>query len=196
MRRRQKWFPEDNAADTSEVADYIMYRSPDGNPLSYDKNDIVIPDGDCVVWRSDEQAQEDVSFGVGTWQGKITLGAKGYDLSNIEVELGYLNGGAFTKEGEALLSDWKKGQDKVIHYYITPTTSFTVPRDGYLALRICNNSSSDVAVGTGDTQQWLKAPKQSPVYPLPEVPALALFAIGLFCLGGYMVLRRGREECL
>ena len=69
------------------------------------------------------------------------------------------------------------------------TDAGTVFQDDYLALMIENNDSGSHTVYT-DGRSSLKSPDTDPGYPVPELAAGILLAVGLAGLGGYLGLRR------
>ena len=115
---------------------------------------------------------------------------------NISIQLGYLDVSGFTSVGETTLNEGKaRPWGAFYEVEITfPTGVFTVPGNTNLALKVCNDSLTSVYVRTGSSHSWIKSPTEDPGYPIPEISALALFATGLVCLGGYMVLRRQRAK--
>lgn len=196
---RQMWFPEENEDTDPGWANYIMYRSTTGESPYSAINYIPVTGNTTVLWRSDEAAATSVTFCDGNgddkgWDGKIMLDAKSYNLSGVTVELGYLDGfppsGFHTAGGTTLAY---QGGSHVAEYQIA-LTGFTVPQGAYLALRLINNTSQTIGVGTGETHNWLKAECSPPCYPTPEIPTIVLFATGLVCLGGYLALRRKRAK--
>ena len=195
--RQQIWYLDgDEDPDPGPVwADYIMYRSLDGEHVNENVYYIEVGGGNSVVWEADEPAETaGVTFGEGVWDGKIMMAqGSSYDLSNITVRIGYIDGSDpedFHSFADTTLAG-QEGNSWNIHYHIT-ADSFTVPQGAYLALQLYNGTTGTIEVGAGFTHNWLRSPCDDPGYPTPELPALALLAIGLVGLGGYIAIRRKR----
>jgi hypothetical protein len=112
-----------------------------------------------------------------------------------QVYLGYLlesdsNGLEFTPEGSAELYK-TTGRDRLWWFEVTiDPEEFSVPAGGWLAFKIVNETCRDpLRVRTGQSCGWVKPP-HDPSYPVPELNAFALFALGLAGLAGYIVVRR------
>jgi hypothetical protein len=191
---QQMWYVHSDQDYNPGWTNYIMFRSPTGEALDAeeDKTYIEVGNGNSVVWRSDEIAETTFIFGAGDWDGKITMNNhSSYDLNNITVRIGYVDVNGFHDDfGETTIANAKFGGNSWEIRYKFLASSFTVPKDCYLAFQLENGTGRLIKVGVNFTQNWLKSPCDDPGYPTPELPTLAFLAIGLVFLGGYMIFRR------
>ena len=140
-----------------------------------------------VIWIADEPASVDVGFPAGDWTGHLRKTGVGIDF---EVEIGVWDGSFFdswgSKEG-----DFGAGNDA--DFTITIADSFTVLADEWLAFRVTNwdlEYFDDFYIVTAGGPSYVSSPPTDPGYPVPELPTIILFSIGLLVLAGYVVLRR------
>ena len=153
-------------------------------------------------WYSDEAAQSDVTFGENSWQVELfyinTFGSGSLHAQVWSVDAdGYLE--RQLAEGEAPVYK-RDGYTKLeMECHDDETTEQTVLKDHRLALRISYDPEQWVDgvllfYGSKRAPANLQSPDTDPGFPLPELPAIALLAGGLCCLGGYVILRHRREE--
>ncbi|MBA7483932.1 hypothetical protein ES707_19449 [subsurface metagenome] len=144
------------------------------------------------IWIADEAATADVTFSSSAWTGQVVFTSAptgGGTPHTFTVETGSSTDGSdFTAGGpDATLTG--DGSATVFNY-TTDAASFTVTNGEYLALRITNNSASAYSVTTGLTWSYTDSPSSEPGYPVPELPTIILFSLGLAGFGIYYWLRK------
>jgi hypothetical protein len=154
--------------------------------------------GSCQMWLADEAAGVDVTFPDGNWVVQFRTDSDwGFMGSQCVVDIGSCtSAGVFTSFGlQQLVSvtwagDILKWQGQV--------TSVTVPKDDYLAIKICNNSGVNHTVVASDTGcqgcSWMTSPCSDPGYPVPEVATGVLFGAGIVGLLGLAYVGYRRQK--
>jgi hypothetical protein len=142
-----------------------------------------------IIWMADEPAGTDVVFSSGTWT--VTLVTPTDWSGDCVVQIGdYATDGTFN----AFTST-------------SPTTNYiggaiTITQDidasmvntnDYLALKINNSSGASQTINLGGNS-YLVFPPSTPDYPMPEMSAGILLALGLAGFGGFMVIRRKKAK--
>jgi hypothetical protein len=180
-------------------ADRIMYKDQGAGGGAVTVADVIIPAGGASLWRADEAALVNVTFGSAPWEGRMTLNEANKTVVNqivqdMLVDIGYVDVGGFVSVGQidlggALIRPWGAFYTVDI---TCPAGTFSVPKGAYLALRVTNGAAipAHVMTGEGDSGSWIKSPADVPNYPLPEVSALALMGMGVVGLGAYTALNR------
>jgi len=70
-------------------------------------------------------------------------------------------------------------------------SGFSVSEGKYLAFKVTNlDPNRDLNIETKGEASWIFSPSTDPGYPVPELPTIILFSIGLLALAGYVVVRR------
>ena len=136
-----------------------------------------------VIWIANEPASVDVGFPAGDWTGHLR---KTGDGDNFEVEIGVWDGDFFDSWGD---KEGDFGASNDADFTIS-TDSFTVLEGEWLAFRVTNWDWEDFYIVTADGPSYVSSPPTDPGYPVPELPTIILFSIGLLVLAGYVVLRR------
>ena len=137
-------------------------------------------------WTADQAAQCACTFQAVNWD--LTLERTNSDSGQqFKAEVGIWDGGTFTSKGNAIGSF--SGASTYINLKIGVST-FTVPKDGYLALKITEQSGQSLIVKTYLGCSHLSCPRDEPDYPVPELPTIILMSTGLLALFGYVVYRR------
>ncbi len=140
----------------------------------------------------------DVTFSGGAWVLELATESDwGFDASDCDIDVGEWNGGftAFTTS-KVTSVEWSSSGTSYIVKVTVQAGSETVHTSKYLALQITNNDSSAHMIYTaeGDKASCLRSPQTDPGYPVPEIAAGILFALGLGGLGGYIAIRRKRTK--
>jgi hypothetical protein len=123
-------------------------------------------------------------------------------LDDIDIAIGSVGKGGFVSAAEVTMSSLTTRGCGV--GVITPDTiavpSFTVPSGDFLAVVVTNNNANTcIAVKNGQTDQgdvgMIHSPDSDPGYPVPELAAGVLLALGLGGLIGFVAWRK-REHSL
>jgi LPXTG-motif cell wall-anchored protein len=172
----QKWYLDNKG-------DYVMEKT------GTQTGSVSISNGSNAIWLSDQQAATDVTFSSGTWTVNLKTDADWSGTCSAQV--GDYNAG--TSKFTPFNSSPGTGAYSNGVITITVTTGGTVSAGDYLALKIFNNSGALHNITT-DGSSWLSSPVTDPGYPLPEMPALVLLGIGLVGLGGYVYVKKSRND--
>jgi hypothetical protein len=155
-------------------------------------DNVSISAGGNQVWLSKNDAGANVTFSGGSW----VIYLKTMTNDNWEAHCTAVVGGWNTNSGWYAFSTttgtaiWLG--DGILKVEIQ-NNSETIPKDDYLALKVMNSDSTPHYVIT-DGYSYLISPTTDPGYPLPEISAGILLALGLGGLGGYVVIRRKRAR--
>jgi hypothetical protein len=139
------------------------------------------------VWRADEVSQG-VSFPAKKWTGELKIDSSW----SYTVDIGNTN-----EERTEFYSNGQTGSE--ISYSGESSTwnivanAFTVPASKYLAFKVTNNGAKSMTITT-DGSSFVTWPADTPPYPVPELPSIALLATGLLCLAGYVGLIRRKDS--
>ena len=176
----QSWF----LSDVTDGGDHIMYKENMSKP----EGTITVSDGSSTVWKANEPATVDVGFPAGSWTGTIMLSEAFANGETFTVEVGSYDGSTFTSAGSKLIN----GDGSTTYSLSIPASAFTVQEIEYLALQI-SLSGANLVVKTGGGNSYIISPETDPGYPVPELPTLILFSIGLITLTGYVLLTKRRK---
>lgn len=156
---------------------------------------VTVPAGGSQVFLADEVALADVTYPGGAWV--LFLSTDADWSSNCDVEIGYDDGSfnSLTSSATVLtrVNSYGAGPDYyIITKRVIQDASIMIPDGSYLALQITNTSGSDRVVYTaeGTETSYLRSPETDPGYPLPEIAAGVLLALGLAGLGAFIIIRR------
>ena len=175
-------------------ADYEIHKGSGYGPA----DSVAIAAGESKIWVANEAAEVEVSFGTQNWRVLIdyTDEAGGGFLDNgesITVKIGSLDpvSGTFTEA----MSMSEDGWSAATFGEITPGSSWSVPKDDYLALELTLTGGNGVKVdihnvGGGVSASYIKCLGACADYPVPELPTIILMSTGLLALFGYVVYRR------
>jgi hypothetical protein len=134
------------------------------------------------IWIADQAASSDVIFADGQWTVKLEPTADW--SSTCSAEVGYYDPTTgFQAFAPADTGSYSNG---IIS--ITINAGGMVSKDDYLALKINNSGTAQDIITEGSS--YAVAPAIVPDYPLPELSAGILLAMGLAGLVGFMVVRR------
>ena len=163
----------------------LMTTPPGGSPTSTDP---FVMTQDSIIWISDEKAVADVTFDSGNWT--VTLDTEDWS-GNCVVQIGdYAADGTFTPFAPTSTTTNYIGGAIIIKQYIV---AGMVSTNDYLALQINNSSGDPQTINLGGNS-YLDSPIPAPSFPLPEMSAGILLALGLAVFGGFMVIRRKKAE--
>jgi hypothetical protein len=162
-----------------------MTTPPGGSPTSTDP---FVMTQDSIIWISDDKAVADVTFDSGNWT--VTLDTEDWS-GNCVVQIGdYAADGTFTPFAPTSTTTNYIGGAIIIKQYIV---AGMVSTNDYLALQINNSSGASQTINLGGNS-YLDSPIPAPSFPLPEMSAGILLALGLAGFGGFMVIRRKKAE--
>jgi len=174
------------------IGPLTWYLDSTGNPVMEQTGrqlgSVDIAAGSSMIWLSDQPAEFDATFTNGNWTIKLSTNSNGSGTCSAQV-------GDFNPTGSGTFTPFNiyPMTGSYYNYYgiltITITTHGTVSQNDYLALKIFNRSGSSLNITT-DGNSYLNPPSSTPNYPTPEMPAIALFSIGLVGLSGYVLIRR------
>ncbi|MFH1007910.1 MAG: NosD domain-containing protein [Candidatus Latescibacterota bacterium] len=152
------------------------------NPVMYEEEmslpgaTVDIVDGASVIWWADQPAEVGMSFGAGnpsdstSWTGQVTLASPPATGDGFALEVGRAddgNGTNFWVDGpEAMITG--DGFSTTVTY-ATDAVPLDLGQGKVVALRITNNSGSDIGVRVGGSWSYVSAPAsgvgQSPAAP-------------------------------
>jgi MYXO-CTERM domain-containing protein len=139
--------------------------------------------GTTVTWLSEVAASSPVVFEAGKW----TVHLSTTDLTGLcEITIGESDGAAFTVFDTATGTATEGALTILIDL-----GSVTVPQGHYLGLIISNSGTGNIIT---DGSSFLGAPSSDPSFPVPELAAGILLALGLAGLGGLILIRRRRVK--
>jgi len=158
---------------------------------------ITLANGKRVWFYADQLAECNVSFPAGVWN--VSYWVKTLDASESNTQL-YTRLQVVTPEGEHTEI---KGGSNLISYSENlqenveslDAGSFTVPKDGRFAIEVLwqsdANGSLEVYCNPPEGHSSLvTSPSSDPGYPIPELPTILLFSLGLLVIAGYVKRRR------
>ena len=182
----QRWY----LSSTDSGLNKVMYK---GSP-SEGAEPVLVEWLEEAIWIADEPAGVDVGFPAGDWTGHLR---KTGDGDKFEVEIGVWDGSDFYFWGYYDEGDFGASNDAD---FTIRADSFTVFEDEWLAFRVTNwDAEYDFYIVTAGGSSYVSSPSTDPGYPVPELPTIILFSIGLVVLMGYAGYRRknnlrGRKE--
>lgn len=176
----QRWYL------SSTGGSYVMYKGNDSKPAGT----VTVGDGGEQIWRADENATYNLSFPADTWTGHITFNASSNDTT-VRVWVGEWNGSQFTPSAAEENATIDGSGD-----FSISAGEFNVSKGEWLAFRIqdydADGNSSVVSVGLSSS--YLTSGATDPAYPIPELPAMVLFLVGVLVLAGYMRAAKKKEN--
>ncbi|MEA1945402.1 MAG: hypothetical protein U9N07_08780 [Euryarchaeota archaeon] len=156
-------------------------------------------DGQKALWfYANKGAQTDLEFGEYNWTAKINTSDPNEKKGNTTtVDICKITpGGTVT----VIASGSKPLQDNTNEYDIlcTDNTSTTqsFSTGDWLGVRVSWNGSTDDTLWIyykPDKDSYITSPSTDPGYPVPELPTLALFSVGLLILAGCAYMGRRTE---
>ena len=137
--------------DTSKREDSVRLR--DSGPTSW-------------AWRANQSSGE-TTYPEGNWTVQLTLGS--FEVGHTDsVEVGTWDGSMFTPYGAYTIHGLGQDDEVYVVAVSIDVGSFTVPPEGYVAVRITVTSSpQSLDVHLGGSQSYV----QSPAYPEPNAPS-------------------------
>jgi MYXO-CTERM domain-containing protein len=168
---------------------YLMEKPAVSSP----SGSVSISNGEEAIWLSGNYAEVNVTFQDGSWAIVLDTGGATWAKGDFGIEVGSFNPSSSTFNKFATWTgtdiQWPGGLLRVE----IESSPATVSQDHFLALKVINNSGGDYSVVTGG-DSFVSSPESDPGYPLPEVAAGVLLALGLGGLGGYVAIRRKRAR--
>jgi phosphodiesterase/alkaline phosphatase D-like protein len=124
-----------------------------------------------LIWRAD-QSSSDTQYPAGNWLFQLMLSH--FKTSHTDnIEIGTWDGSTFTSYGVYSIHGLGQGNEEV--YRVSDNISvgsFTVPSEGYVAVRITVTSSQLLNIHVGGEDSFVR----SPSYPEPTAPTVATAA--------------------
>jgi len=168
-------------------------------------NKITLAKGERVWIYADQVAESNVSFPVGIWNVSYWVKAtnSGDSTKQITTRLQGINA-----TGEKLsLSPYAQGHYNIkspqnleeVTESLNPTETFTIPEGGRFAIEVlwADGATGNLEIHcnpSGKHASDVTSPSSDPGYPIPELPTILLFGVGLLVIVGYVELRRKRRE--
>jgi hypothetical protein len=190
-------------AIAAAMAPQLWYLDSETTPVGYqmeksggpgdDKQtgSVNIGPGNSALWLADEAAVCDVTFASGSWVVEIRTDSDwGTEGDKCNVSVGGWNTGTGWYEIPTVAVTkitWDSGFNILI--ILLETSSGTVYKDDYLALKVTNDDSGSHTICT-QGRSSLRSPDVDPGYPLPELATGILLGLGLVGLVGYLGARR------
>jgi hypothetical protein len=197
---RQTWYFTTNNASPplSTLATYnkTMTKGVEGGDEI-----VTLAPGECVWFYADQLANCTVPFPVGTWDVSYWVKALDQDESNtvLHTRLQSLTpeGGNTTIAENASSISYSEGALQEIDLALT-TASFSVPAGGRFAVALCwpADATGDLEIYCNPPEQLassVTSPSADPGYPVPELPSILLFGLGLLVLLGFCGLQEKRR---
>ena len=178
-----------NLDSETTAAGYQMERTT-GAGDDGQSGSVLISKGGNAIWLADEAAAADVTFSGGQWVGILHTDTSW--AGNMTMYIGEWDGASFApfSQKEDFSYDWTwKGVSGVIKVEGQLALE-TVDKGNYLALQICNTSTTANHTIYTDGDSQLSSPEVDPGYPLPEIAGGVLLGLGLLGLVGYIGLKR------
>jgi hypothetical protein len=158
-----------------------------------------------VAWfYADTGAVCGLGFGENSWEAYIrTEKIDGDEVGhNLTVEICKLNGSTgnvtvLANHTQQLTAVGSK------HLWYIPcennaTTAWDFSTGDWLAVRLSWDCTTDPLRihynATAGNDSYIESPSSDPGYPIPELPTVILFGVGLLVIAGYVKRRRGEEE--
>ena len=178
-----------NLDSETTAAGYQMERTT-GAGDNGQSGSVLISKGGNAIWLADEAAAADVTFSGGNWTGILETNKNW--AGKMTMYIGEWNGASFVPFSQAQV--WSYGWT---WYGVSGVIkvegqldSETVDKGNYLALQICNTSTTENYTIYTNGNSQLSSPEADPGYPLPEIAGGVLLGLGLLGLVGYVGLKR------
>lgn len=174
----QRWYL------SSTGGSYVMYKGDETQTAGT----VTVSDDGEQIWKADEAASCDVGFAAGTWTGHLTFDASSSDTT-VRVWVGKWDSSTFSPSAAGENATVSGSSD-----FSISASAIDVPKDEWLAFKIhdydtdADGNSADVSVGLSNS--YLTSGETDPGYPVPELPTLILFSVGLLVLAGYVWIRK------
>ncbi|HSW57027.1 MAG TPA: alkaline phosphatase [Dehalococcoidales bacterium] len=144
---------------------------------------VVMSQNDGNIWHTDQSAQIDVVFPAGDWV--VELATQDWD-GPITIQIGESDGTVFNPFHANPVSGVRVGNTITF----TISAGGTVPKGQFLALKVVRGDGIGPSKVNTAGKSFLLTPDTDPGYPVPELSAGILLALGLAALGGYLLIRR------
>jgi hypothetical protein len=202
---QQTWYFSTNEASAPiyDGADYdkTMTKGTEGGMDTY----ISLPPGKRVWFYADQVAESNVSFPVGIWN--VSYWVNAIDLGDFDKRITTRFQG-INATGEKLSgSPYAEGQYNIgnpqnieeVTESLNSTETFTIPESGRFAIEVlwASGATGNLEIHynpSGKHASQVTSPPSDPGYPIPELPTILLFGVGLLVIAGYVELRRKRRE--
>jgi len=205
----QIWsFDSTSQSDDTIGAVYQMEKN-EGPGDDGQAGDVPIAAGEAQIWIADQIAMADVTYPSGSWvlflSTDLAWGTQGADC---DFQVGYwdpsdLSFTQLTPDSATLKSKGKNFQTDTETWSVlgerwVQSDSIMIPKDTYLAIKIINGTGEDRVVHTGEYKYctYLRSPETDPGYPVPEIAAGVLLALGLAGLGAFIIIRRKSAKAI
>jgi len=170
---------------------------------------VTIAAGDDQIWIADEVALADVTYPSGSWvlflstnQAWGTQGADcdfqigSWDPDDLSFTQLTPDGADLHARGKNFITDTETWS--ILGERWVQSESIMIPEGTYLAIKIINGTGGSRNVNTGEYKYctYLRSPETDPGYPLPEIAAGSLLALGLAGLGAFIIIRRRSAKAI
>jgi hypothetical protein len=152
---------------------------------------VSIPVGGYKLWLANQAAADNVTFAGSTTEWPLSVGTQvKWGSTAASVVVGEWSQADGFQRFNGYSYRWgPTSDDQHWDIFFSFTMDPTVPKGHYLAVKLINNTQSDLVVKT-DSSSYLMSPDSDPGYPLPEMVTGGMLAIGLAGLGGYFFFQR------
>ena len=196
---QQTWyFTNDTATGpTWSGADYNrnMTKGVEGG-----EDKVTLAKGERVWFYADQLAESNVCFPEGVWN--VSYWVKTLNASELNTRLytrlhNVTPSGVYTKIGEGWNSiNYSDSIQENVESL--DTGSFTVPKDGRFAIEVlwASGAAGNLEIycnPVGVDTSHVTSPTSDPGYPIPELPTILLFSLGLLVITGYVRWLRRRD---
>ncbi|HSW57340.1 MAG TPA: hypothetical protein VLH15_02970 [Dehalococcoidales bacterium] len=177
-----------NSIDHNTVSDRLQMEKI----LDIQTGSVNLAPEDPLFWLSDEAAKIDVTFPAGDWT--LSLHTTADWGSNWEAEVGIWDtaAGEFTPFTSLKSFSWDPASSRLNIILTGPAA--TVIKGNYVALKLTSFSGGTVITDYQLCGSYLAPPANSPPYPVPELSALILLALGLATLSAILLIRRKKDQ--
>ena len=166
---------------------------------------ITLAKGERVWFYADQVAESNVSFPADTWNVSYWVKATnpGDSGKQITTRLQGINSTGAKLSG----SPYAQGHYNIkspqnleeVTESLNPTGTFTIPEGGRFAIEVLwtGDATGNLEIycnPSGKHASDVTSPSSDPGYPIPELPTILLFGVGLLVIAGYVELRRKRRE--
>lgn len=193
---QQTWyFTNDTAIGPTWSATYNrnMTKGVEGGDVK-----ITLAPGERVWFYADQLAECNVSFPAGAWNVSYWVNATNLTDSGktISTRIHGINSTGFRlssatgyKSGSSTVQT--PGSIEKVTESLNVTTGFTVPKDGRFAVEVlwqsdANGSLEVYCSPPGKDSGMVTSPSSDPGWPIPELPTILLFSVGLLVIAGYV----------
>jgi hypothetical protein len=144
--------------------------------------------GEPVIWLADAHAEHGVTFPSGIWTLSLHTTANWENAWTATVGEWIADNSTFVPFAFSQTPSWNGDSSRLT--VLLNGNLHTIGPGNYLALQITNASGGIIVTDYKLCGSYLAPPHDSPVYPLPELSAGLLLALGLAGIAGFLFIKR------